>query len=119
MRETVRYIDRPWVGGQQAGVKSHESAELAGHLIALPDSPWALWRCVGLRGAGFPESLALRLSATACAELADRALRLEEEKARAFQVALDEINGALDRLRAEQGWGDKSKRAPLLKASGA
>ena len=42
------------------------------HLIPLADGQWALWRIIGLRGAGFPAAQVLKLSASECAARADQ-----------------------------------------------
>jgi hypothetical protein len=60
-----------------AGVGGQNERTLADHLVRLPRSSWALWRWVGLRGAGFPAAQVLRLAAPACAALADQLIRAE------------------------------------------
>src|SRR5215207_9915476 len=47
------------------------AASLPEQLIGLPGVRWALWRCVALRGAGFPASQVLRLSSPECGAAAD------------------------------------------------
>src|ERR1041384_8185264 len=61
----------------------------APHLVRLPETRWALWRWVGLRGAGFPAAQVLKLGAPACAEAADElvAAEADAEEARAAAVA--------------------------------
>jgi hypothetical protein len=39
----------------------------ADHLIHFKGGRWALWRCVCLRGAGFPASDVLKLGSAECA----------------------------------------------------
>lgn len=116
MHQTAKTIDRPWAIMQQAGVELSPRAELPDHLIVLPGNSWALWKCVGLRGAGFPESEVLGLSAPACAGVANHALRMEQEKNRTLGQALKAVSDALDKLRSEQAWDDKARRDPLLKS---
>ncbi|MGA9771469.1 MAG: lantibiotic dehydratase [Blastocatellia bacterium] len=64
---------------------------LPDHLLALSDGKWALWRWVGLRGAGFPCSLPLKLSAPECAAAADHLLDVEDSANRARDRALDAL----------------------------
>lgn len=93
------------------------SSELSEHLIGLPDSEFALWRCIGLRGAGFPAAEVLRLGAPqALIDAADELLRLERELEALNLRALAQVNGVLDHLRESGGWEDKSKRAPMVDA---
>ena len=86
------------------------------HLIALPGGRWALWRCVGLRGAGFPAASVLKLSAPLCAGAADRITRAEEEKERARQNAVRVIERALEEIRARGEWETSETRETLFKA---
>jgi hypothetical protein len=88
---------------------------LADHLIELPDSQWAFWRCVGLRGAGFPAQVVLRLSASqALMDAADAVLQAEHAVESIRGRALAEVNKVLDLLRKNGQWEDKSKRMPLV-----
>jgi len=87
------------------------------HLIALPGSQWAFWRCVGLRSAGFPAEAVLRLAGSAeLIDAADAALRAESAVTDAKARALQEINQALNRLRESGDWNHKEKRIPLVDA---
>ena len=59
-----------------AGLRAATPVELAGldapdHLLAFAGEPWAFWRWSGLRGAGFPADLVLRLAVPACSQAAD------------------------------------------------
>lgn len=69
------------------GTPAGAAAELPEHLTPLPDARWALWRWAGLRGAGFPADLPLRLGSRDCAEAADRLLEARESSARALREA--------------------------------
>jgi len=67
----------------------------ADHLLQLPGKPWAFWKWVCLRGAGFPARAVLSLSAEKCAAATDAVFLSEiqmEEKGRqtvgAFRDAL-------------------------------
>ena len=91
------------------------ASELAPHLFPLPDSDWALWRCVGLRGAGFPAARVLRLSTPECAALADSILQHEDAAENARAAASAAIDESLDQLRRTGQWNDQDKRLPLLK----
>lgn len=99
-----------------SGGRPERNAEPADHLIRLPGSRWALWRCVGLRGAGFPASLVLSLSLDSCSAAADSLICLEQQRDAARERASAGVNSALDALKEEQAWDDKSRRDPLLKA---
>lgn len=90
---------------------------LAEHLIGLRGSEWAFWRCMCLRGAGFPADEVLKLGAPEhVRSAADSALQAEETAQAACDMALQEVMAALDRLRSENRWDDKAKRNALLKA---
>ncbi len=67
-------------------VVTDRATELPEHLIELPGGGWSLWRCVGLRGTGFPASAALALAAPQAAAAAD-ALALAEQAAEAARAA--------------------------------
>jgi hypothetical protein len=97
-------------------VQKQPETKLAEHLIGLPGGQWALWRWVGLRGAGFPAAEVLKLSAPATARAADRLIEAEEAAECAKTAGLGEINAALDALKRNNEWGDIHKRRPLLKA---
>jgi hypothetical protein len=58
----------------------------AAHLVPLPGGPWAFWRPVCLRAAGFPATHLLRLAAPQSTRIADA---LIEEKARARRSSLE------------------------------
>src|ERR1044072_7050173 len=61
----------PTISSSAVTVSEPECEVLPPHLISL-DADWALWRCVALRGAGFPATSVLRLAAPECASAADR-----------------------------------------------
>jgi hypothetical protein len=91
------------------------ASTLPEHLVRLPGGEWVLWRCAGLRGAGFRSSLVLRLTAPECAAQADRLIWAEAETAAAQAGAIAAVNQALDALRREGQWEDVEQREPLLK----
>lgn len=82
------------------------ASSLPAHLVPLAGGEWAVWRTFALRGAGFPATQVLRLSASACAAVADEAVSAEAELrsigAEALQAlsrARTDADGALlDRL---------------------
>jgi hypothetical protein len=89
-------------------------AVLPAHLISL-NADWALWRCVALRGAGFPASAVLQLAAPECALAADNLLAAEKEAQLERQAALDLLRRSLDAIRQEGRWDDeKERRSSLL-----
>ncbi len=69
------------------------------HRVLLPDGgeQWALWRCAGLRAAGFAISDVLRLASPQAAAAADRLRAAEDEAERrrneAVEVVSREIEG--------------------------
>ena len=87
-----------------------EAEPLSPHLIHVPGGEWNAWRCVGIRGAGFPASHVLRLASQQCAEAADELCNAEEELDQARLVALDALRTALDNA------ADSTLRNPLLNA---
>jgi hypothetical protein len=89
---------------------------LSEDLIELPGGRWALWRCMCLRGAGFPVSHVLRLSSPECGAAADR-LAAAEESARSVRAfAHGEIDRALAAIHSSGEWEVSQTRAPLLRA---
>lgn len=91
-------------------------AKLPAHLVALPGGQWALWRCICLRGAGFPAAQVLKLSTPSCAAAADRVFEAEDVAERAMEAALVEVNSRLDALRSSGEWDSPEMRGPLVKA---
>ena len=89
---------------------------LPDHLIRVRPDGLAFWRCVGLRGAGFPIADALRLAAPEAAGAADGLLRAERRAAEANGALLESINAALDALRQEGRWDQAQARTPLMDA---
>ena len=81
------------------------------HLLPLPDRAWAVWRCVGLRGSGFPANEALKLADADCAASADRVLERETASVHARGRAIESLRGAL-----MQAGGSPSERAEVEKA---
>ena len=51
---------------------AERQSALQPHLVPLSDGQWALWRTIGLRGAGFPVSQVLKLADPDCAAAADQ-----------------------------------------------
>jgi len=91
-------------------------APLPAHLIPLPGGDWALWRCLLLRGAGFPAAGVLGLAAPAAAAAAERVLDREEAAEGARADALRAVHAALDGLRRAGQWDERERRRPLMKA---
>ncbi len=87
-------------GGKQT---SPENA--ASHRVELEGEDWALWRWVGVRGAGFPVEGALRLAAPECAEAADDLAAAEERARQLCEAALE----AARRGTAGVPWSDLSR----------
>src|SRR5690349_14733127 len=93
-----------------------ESSPLPKHLFRLPGGPWAVWRWVALRGAGFAARQVLELASPECAAAADQLARLEQEARWTKDAALKRINNTLDALRSTSDWDEDERRTPLLKA---
>jgi len=72
------------------------NAVLPQHLVALDRGRWFLWRCIALRGAGFPANLLLKLSSESCAAAAEEYLAAEAETHRAFDAALESTRQQLE-----------------------
>lgn len=104
--------------GRKLLEKLSESAarSLPEHLITGTDDGWAFWRCAGLRGAGFPAELVLRLASPDCVAAMERLRAAETELESTQQTARAEIDAALDTLRRQQAWDDKARRRILLDA---
>src|SRR5687767_2684291 len=94
---------------------NEERAPLSEHLIELPGSRWALWRWVGLRGAGFPASMALRLSAPQCAAAADRLGEAEEAAELSRQNAISVIDRELTDMSSRGEWQESKTRKHILR----
>ena len=93
-----------------AALEPSEVYALAKHLIAFTGEPWAFWRWSGLRGAGFPAYLVLKLAAPGCAAAADELLATEK-KAEDCRTELT----AMIRLALDQS-ENKEMRKPLARA---
>jgi hypothetical protein len=72
---------------------------LPSHLIALPGGEWAVWRCVGLRGAGFPAAEILKLSSPTVSSSADSLLETEAVTRSLRSRAIDALD--LEQVSAE------------------
>ncbi len=70
--------------------------ELPDHQVALtPDMPWAVWRWVCLRGAGFPAGDLLQLSSSDCAAASDAMIEAGEAKDRARADLMSALDAEL------------------------
>jgi lantibiotic biosynthesis dehydratase-like protein len=101
----------------QTSVLEAASLGVASHLVGIPHTQWALWRCICLRSAGFSTGNIQKLAAPPeigeAADLVESALRATDL---AFEKARLQINSALDDLKQSGHWKDNRRRAPLLKA---
>ncbi|HYP28707.1 MAG TPA: lantibiotic dehydratase, partial [Blastocatellia bacterium] len=79
------------------------------HLARIRGEQWALWRCVGVRSAGFPASGIFKLAAPACAAAADEVVRAEQNAERAWLQAIEAFE---DEIAESEG----QRRAELIKA---
>ena len=89
---------------------AEETEPLSPHLIHVPGGEWNAWRCLGIRGAGFPASHVLKLASQQCGAAADELCKAEEELDQARLVALDALRTELDNAQ------DPTLRSPLLNA---
>src|SRR6185503_14422367 len=83
-------------------LRRDQTAKLPEHLIRLPGGEWTVWRCVGLRGAGFPASETLKLSVPECVEAAETLLEFEAAASRAREEALALVEDELKSVPREQ-----------------
>jgi len=99
--------DRPASSKEQA---------LPDHLQQLPGSnEWALWRCVGLRGAGFPAARILELSSPQSVLAARDLIDAEIVVQRAQEKVIEILGAALNTLWCEQKWQvEKARRNQML-----
>src|ERR1043165_4318421 len=72
--------------------------ELAPHLLSLEAGEWAMWKESVLRSAGFPAAEVLKLATPEFAAAVDHYLEAERELETAKNVALADINAALDEI---------------------
>ncbi len=88
--------------------------QLPEHLLPLPDGEWSLWRCVALRGAGFPSTDVLKLTAPESASAADQLIAAEQEARQLQQTAVDSLRKLLNAMSGLEA--DKSLKSGLSKA---
>jgi len=89
------------------------------HLIILPGESWAVWKTMSLRSTGFPAHDVLQLTAfPGLSNVADKLLDSVKTLKGCRQAAISAINAALDKLREDGEWDDKTKRMPLFEARG-
>jgi len=103
------YIDR------EPLVAAHVRPPLPDHLIGFSDE-WAAWRQVGLRGAGYPASELLRLSAPECAAAVDNVIHAELKSVEAQSTALAIVRDELHTVRREHHEDEENRRRFLNKA---
>jgi hypothetical protein len=94
------------IGPASAPALSEVGRVLPDHLIELPGG-WTAWRCIALRGAGFPASGVLELSSAGCGRAADRLIESGRQVRRARRAALDALYVELKKADAAD--------APLIK----
>lgn len=92
-----------------------ESCVSSDHLIQPPDTNWEFWRCVCVRGAGFPANGVLQLAGPPELIAASNCFMEAQQQAETAQEnSLRQINAALDGLRSAGHWEDKKARKALL-----
>lgn len=80
---------------------SQDRTEIAEHLAKLPGGPWAVWRWMALRGAGFPVEMLLSLAVSRCGAAADAMNEKEELESAAYEAAIAAV---------QQGFGEAGQR---------
>jgi len=103
---------------EEEKTSSGQAPNFPKHLIEVPgtNGEWTLWRCVALRGAGFPAGRALDLADEAVAEAADRLIQAEADAISEKRKIRKLLDSRLDELRARGEWEIREKREPLLRA---
>lgn len=84
-----------------------DDRNLPDHLIGIAGEPWALWRCVCLRSAGFPVAQILELASPKSVAAANEVLDAEEQLEQARLHALAVLERALDNATS-------AERGPIL-----
>src|SRR5436853_6128482 len=85
----------------------HEQPEdtLPEHLVWMPGEQWGLWRCIGLRSAGFQAGGILKLAAPGCGAAADEVVRVEQNAEQAWLKAIAALEDEIAKSEAEQRAG--------------
>jgi 2,3-diaminopropionate biosynthesis protein SbnB len=96
-------------------VGERKPTELPDHLLQLPDSDWALWRCAAVRGAGFPSADVLKLRSAESTLAADQLIAAENDARRLQQVAVESLRTRLNDLFSDQAEPDKALKSSLMK----
>ena len=91
MNEMVEHADATAVLDIDLSGVERERA-LPPHLIGLPGGEWAVWRCVGLRGAGFPAAEVLKLASPTVTSSADFLLHSEASARSLRSRAIDALD---------------------------
>ena len=86
---------------RKASAAGDPAIELPDHLLRLSADGWMAWRCVGLRGAGFPAEEVLKLVSVEAAAAADQLLDAEEETQRVCAHVLSVLSEALTELKTD------------------
>src|ERR1044072_8702373 len=77
--------------------------DLPDHQVALtPAMPWAVWRWVCLRGAGFPATDLLQLASEECAAAADSMIKAGEDKDRARENLMPALDSELSTVAPDE-----------------
>ena len=88
MRAINRSLPEPAL--RQAGEEGEPT--LPDHLMRLPGGDWRVWKCVCLRGAGFPAQEVLKLASRACVVAADELAAAEDEVEPAKRSLVESLN---------------------------
>jgi len=93
-----------------ASPQQPDESKLPDHLVGLPGTHWAFWRCIALRGAGFPAATVLTLAAAEWSSAADQLIAAEDESQRALKTAMAQLN-----VEMSEAVGDRRAQLRKLK----
>ena len=96
MNENTATIFEPADTGYATQAARAVTLDLPDHQVALtPDMPWAVWRWVCLRGAGFPATDLLQLASEECGAAADSMIEAGADKDQAREHLMTALDSEL------------------------
>jgi hypothetical protein len=97
-------------------VREGKQTELPDHLLQLPECDWALWRCVAVRGAGFPSVDVLKFRSAKSAFAADELIAAENDTRRLQRSALESLRLRVNAVAGSQEESDRVIKSSLSRA---
>lgn len=97
-------------------VREGKQTELPDHLLQLPDCDWALWRCVAVRGAGFPSVDVLKFRSPKSALAADQLIAAENDARRLQRSALESLRLRMNAIAGSQEESDRVIKSSVSRA---